>query len=458
MNHGVSMLIESISGIRGTVGDSLTPPVITEYAAAFAQWAGKGTIVLGRDSRVSGKVIADIFARTLQWMGLDVIDIGIVPTPTVQLLTEKWEARGGIAITASHNPFPWNGIKFIDSTGLFLDAEQVTTVLNHKKAGNPAYKAAGEFGEYNKHQDAIALHVENVLKIPYIDIETIRARQFKVVVDAVNGGGSIALPTLLLALGCEVIEINCVPDGHFPHTPEPLPENLTDLLKAVKKHKADIGLAVDPDADRLAVVDEKGNYLSEEYTLVMATEVVLSQTKVKNPKVVTNLSTTLAVTNIAEQYGAECLRTAIGEINVAKKMKEVGAVIGGEGNGGIISPDSHLGRDSLVGAAMVLHFLAMDERPMSEKFAAFPQYKMAKKKIDIGKNDPDAILEALKKEFAYEDCNTVDGLKISRADRWVHLRKSNTEPILRVYSEAPTAEAADELGEQFLNEIKKRMG
>ncbi|MBN2781274.1 MAG: phosphoglucosamine mutase, partial [Candidatus Marinimicrobia bacterium] len=248
------------------------------------------------------------------------------------------------------------------------------------------------------------------------------------------------------------------PDGYFPHTPEPLPENLGDLLDAVREHKADLGLAVDPDADRLAVADEKGNYLSEEYTLVMAAETVLSQCPVPDPKVVTNLSTTLAVTNIAEKYGAVCLRTAIGEINVAKKMKEVDAVIGGEGNGGIISPDSHLGRDSLVGAALVLNFLASDKRPLSEKYAGFPQYKMGKKKIDIAGSDPEAILAKLREKFAQENCNTVDGLKITWPDRWVHLRKSNTEPILRVYSEAPTAEAANELGEKFLNEIKQLMG
>lgn len=452
------MLIESISGIRATIGDSMTPASVVEYASAYGQWVGEGTIILGRDSRVSGKAISNIFARTLQWMGLNVIDIGIVPTPTIQLLTELLEAQGGIAITASHNPFPWNGIKFIDKTGLFLDADQVATVLNNKKTGDYTFKPSGKFGEYSQKEDAILMHVENVLEIPYLNVDAIRKRKFKVVIDAVNGGGSLALPAMLKALGCEVIEVNCIPDGYFPHTPEPLPENLIDLLEAVKNNKADLGLAVDPDADRLAVADEKGNYLSEEYTLVMAAETVLSQCPVPDPKVVTNLSTTLAVTNIAEKYGAECLRTAIGEINVTKKMKEVDAVIGGEGNGGIISPDSHLGRDSLVGAAMVLNFLAADARPMSEKYAELPQYKMGKKKIDIGTNDPDAILEKLKAKFVDEDCNIVDGLKITWADRWVHMRKSNTEPILRVYSEAPTSEAANELGNKFLNEIKELMG
>jgi len=451
------MLIESISGIRGTVGDSLTPFEIVNYAAAFGQWAGKGRVVLGRDSRVSGREIADIFARTLQWMGLHVIDIGIVPTPTVQLMTEKMHARGGIAITASHNPFPWNGIKFIDRTGLFLDADQVAAVLKNKEEGRWVFKPAGEFGGYRAEDNAIVEHVRDVLNIPYVNVEKIRARRFKVVIDAVNGGGSLALPVLLRALGCKVIEINCVPDGNFPHTPEPLPENLTDMLKQIKEHKADIGMAVDPDADRLAVADEKGNYLSEEYTLVMAVDTVLSQCKRKDPKVVTNLSTTLAVTQVAEKYGAEVLRTAIGEINVAKKMRDVEAVIGGEGNGGIISPDSHLGRDSLVGAALVLNFLASDERPLSRKYAEFPLYRMSKKKTATGDHDPDHILAELRIKYADENTDTTDGLKISWEDRWVHMRKSNTEPILRVYSEAPTAEDADALGERFLTEIKKMM-
>ncbi len=451
------MLIESISGIRATIGDSMTPKEVIEYASAYGKWVKKGTVVIGRDSRVSGRVISMIFASTLQWLGLDVIDIGIVPTPTVQLLTEKFNAQGGIAITASHNPFPWNGIKFIDKTGLFLDADQVKAVLNNKKEADFKFQASGDFGKYEKNRDAIDMHVKNVLNIPYLDVDKIRERKFKVVIDAVNGGGSIALPAMLRALGCDVIEVNCEPDGYFPHTPEPLPENLVDLLDAVKRNKADLGLAVDPDADRLAVADELGNYLSEEYTLVMAAETVLSQSKLNNPKVVTNLSTTLAVTNIAEKYGAKCLRTAIGEINVAKKMKEVNALIGGEGNGGIISPCSHLGRDSLVGAAMVLNFLASDEKPLSEKYADFPQYKMSKQKIEIGQNDPEIILEELKKKFSNENCNTVDGLQIKWSDRWVHMRKSNTEPILRVYSEAPSAKEANELAERFMDEIRKLM-
>lgn len=451
------MLIESISGIRGTVGDSLTPAVIVNYAAAFGQWIDTGNIVLGRDSRVSGRVIADICARTLQWMGLNVIDIGIVPTPTVQLLTEKMQAQGGIVITASHNPFPWNGIKFIDKTGLFLDAQQIKSVLENKEKKEWSFKASGEFGGYRVQDNAIVEHVKNVLNIPCIDIEKIRSRRFKVVIDAVNGGGSLALPILLRALGCRVIEINCTPDGYFPHTPEPLPENLGDMLNKIKEHKADLGMAVDPDADRLAVADEKGNYLSEEYTLVMAVDTVLSQCKVENPKVVTNLSTTMAVDDISKKHGAEILRTAIGEINVAKKMKSVAAVIGGEGNGGIISPDSHFGRDSLVGAAMILNFLASDNRPLSKKYAELPRYKMSKKKIMIGEYDPDAILSALKEKFKNENIDTTDGLKVIRKDRWVHIRKSNTEPILRVYSEAPTAEDAAGLGDKFLNEIKKLM-
>lgn len=451
------MLIESISGIRGIVGESLCPSNLVDYAAAFAQFVKKGTVIIGRDSRVSGKTISDLFSRTLQFMGINVVDIGIVPTPTVQLMTEKMNADGGIAITASHNPFPWNGIKFIHRSGLFLDAQQVHTVLENKKNKTWDYKKSGEFGTYTIKENAIDEHVNNVLKIPYLDVEKIRARHFTVVIDAVNGGGSIAVPAMLKALGCNVVEVNCVPDGYFPHTPEPLPENLTDLLENVKIHHADIGLAVDPDADRLAVADDTGRYLSEEYTLVMSAETVLSQCSQDAPKVVTNLSTTLAVDDIAKKYKAEVIRTAIGEINVSKKMKEISAVIGGEGNGGIISPNSHLGRDSLVGSALVLQFLASDERKLSEKFNDFPQYKMGKKKVAIGEHNPEEILESLKVKFAQENTNTVDGLKISWSDRWVHMRKSNTEPILRVYSEAPDQSSANELADRFINEIKSIM-
>ncbi|MEA1987165.1 MAG: phosphoglucosamine mutase [Candidatus Marinimicrobia bacterium] len=452
------MLIETISGIRGVIGTGLTPKKIINYASGFGKWAGKGKIIIGRDSRPSGKIIADLFSDTLAWLGFDVLDIGIVPTPTVQLLTEKFGASGGIVITASHNPFPWNGIKFIAPSGLFLDAEEVEAVLKFSKEESFEYKKSGEFGKISEYANAIEEHIENVLKIPYLDLEKIRSRKFKVVIDAVNGGGSIALPKLLESLGCEVVKVNCKPDGYFPHTPEPLPENLTDLLEAVKNAKADIGMAVDPDADRLAIVDENGNYLSEEYTIVMSIETVLSKNKKVNPIVVTNLSTTLAVEKVAEKYSGKVVRTAVGEINVSKKMREIDATIGGEGNGGIILPDSHLGRDSLVGSALVLQFLAEEDKKLSERYKKLPQFKMSKMKVEVGEYPKEKVIEKLEEKFKNEKINMVDGIKISYENSWVHIRKSNTEPILRVYSEAQSFDEAKELGDKFVSEIKKIIG
>ncbi|MEA3500178.1 MAG: phosphoglucosamine mutase [Candidatus Marinimicrobia bacterium] len=447
------MLIESISGIRGVVGTGLTPKKVMNYASGFGEWAEKGKIIIGRDSRPSGKVIADLFSNTLSWMGFDVIDIGIVPTPTVQFITEKFQAAGGVVITASHNPFPWNGIKFIAPTGLFLDADQVAKVLNFTKNKEFSFKKSGGFGNISEYSEAIDDHIKNILGIPYLDIEKIRSKNFKVVIDAVNGGGSIALPKLLNAFGCEIIKVNCVPDGHFPHLPEPLPENLTDLLEKVKENKADIGMAVDPDADRLAIVDENGKYLSEEYTLVMSLKTVLEKNTKSNPVIVTNLSTTLAVDKIADQYNAKVIRTAIGEINVSKKMKEINSLIGGEGNGGIILPDSHLGRDSLVGAALILQFLVDGDEKLSEKYKKLPQFKMSKMKAEVGNKSKDKIIENLINKYKNENINTVDGIKIIFENSWVHIRKSNTEPILRVYSEATKLEEAVELGKRFVKKI-----
>ncbi|MCD6234978.1 MAG: phosphoglucosamine mutase [Candidatus Neomarinimicrobiota bacterium] len=452
------MLIESISGVRGTIGDSLQPTHIVQYASALGTYLqSKGTVIIGRDSRPSGEAIVRIFSATLQWMGIDVINIGIVPTPTVQLLTEKKGADAGIAITASHNPFPWNGIKYIDHTGLFMNAEQVQKIMSLKNLSDKPFKKSGEFGSYREEGTALSDHIENILEIPYIQVEMIRQKKFRVVVDAVNGGGSLALPALLKELRCDVIEINCTPDGYFPHTPEPLPENLKDLMDAVVRHKAHLGMAVDPDADRLAIVDEGGRYLSEEYTLVMAVKTVLSKTTIKKPLVVTNLSTTLAVDKVTKHLGGRIIRTAIGEINVSATMKAEKAVIGGEGNGGVILPDSHLGRDSLVGAALILQLLTDEDKPLSDIFASLPQYRMSKKKVEIGKSDPDTIITTLKKRYAQKEIDTTDGLKILDRDRWVHLRKSNTEPILRVYSEAPTLEEAESLGEAMIGEIKREL-
>lgn len=452
------MLIESISGVRGIVGESLKPTNIVEYAAALGTYLdSKGTVVIGRDSRPSGEAIVRIFSATLQWMGINVINLGIVPTPTIQLITEKRRVDAGIAITASHNPFPWNGIKYIDRSGLFMSAEQVQYLLNLKKEGNFLFKQSGEFGTYTEVSSALEEHIDNVLSIPYIHPEEIKKKHYRVVVDAVNGGASVALPVLLKKLGCEVIELYCKPDGYFPHIPEPLPENLTDLMSAVVLHHADVGMAVDPDGDRLAIVDEEGHYLSEEYTLVMAVKTVLSKTTVKNPLVVTNLSTTLAVDRIVEMYGGKIIRTPVGEINVSSRMKKENAIIGGEGNGGVILPASHLGRDSLVGAALILQLLTDEKIPLSEIFIHLPQYRMCKKKVDISTADPDKLLEKLKEKFSNKNINTEDGLKIIEKNRWVHIRKSNTEPILRIYAEAPILEEAESLADAMIGEIKREI-
>ncbi|MCK5520014.1 MAG: phosphoglucosamine mutase, partial [Candidatus Marinimicrobia bacterium] len=431
-----------------------------KYASALARLIPKnGKIIIGRDSRVSGEHITGILTRTLTWAGCEVVEVGIVPTPTVQLLVETKNAAAGIAITASHNPFPWNGLKFIDKTGRFFNAAQMQSLIDYKNSDEMvAFCESGDFAAHSEYTGAMADHIQNVLDIPWIYVDKIRARKYKVVVDAVNGGASVFIPALLRELGCEVVELYCTPDGNFPHTPEPLPQNLTKLCKVVAKEGADLGMAIDPDGDRLAIVDENGKFISEEYTLVMSVKTVLEKSKVEKPLVVTNLSTTLAVDDITHQFGGEVIRTAIGEINVSQAMAEKNAVIGGEGNGGIILPDSHLGRDSLVGAALILQFMTENKDPISKLFAELPQYKMSKKKMELGSMNPEKVLDSLKKNHSNDEINTVDGLKIIFSDRWVHIRKSNTEPIIRIYSEAPTMEAAEKLGNDIINEVNELLG
>ncbi len=448
-------LIETISGIRGVVGSGLTPERVIGYCAALAKMGQVQKLVIGRDSRPSGETLSDLAARALSWAGIEVVDLGIVPTPTVQLMVEDLNADAGIAVTASHNPFPWNGLKFIDRSGRFFNAAQMKQLLDLKgENSRPEYRGSGEFARIEKYGAALNDHIRNVLDIPWIDVERIRARKFKVVVDAVNGGASLFIPALLTELGCEVVPLYCVPDGLFPHTPEPLPANLTDLLEAVVAHKADLGMAIDPDGDRLAICDENGRYLSEEYTLVMAVKAVLSRVREKGALVVTNLSTTRAVDDMAALYEARVIRTAIGEINVSQTMAEQKATIGGEGNGGIILPDSHLGRDSLVGAALVLQFLVDGGESLSTLYDTLPRYKMSKKKMELGQLDPADVIRRLEDLHQQDDCDMTDGLKISHEKSWVHIRKSNTEPIIRIYSEAPDQAAADKLGDGIMTEVR----
>ncbi len=447
----MSKLMVSVSGIRGVVGETLTPENLVQFVAAYGQWLGGGPVVVGRDSRVTGEMVENIVVGSLQAVGCDVIKIGVVPTPTVQMAIEKLGATGGIAITASHNPIQWNALKLMNSEGMFLDAEEGKTVIELASGGTFAWKDWQGVGSVRTYDRAVRDHAEAILALPYIDVDAIRARHFKVAIDCVNGAGSTFLPDFLHTLGCEVVGLNTYPNGLFPHTPEPLPQNLTVLANTIRSNNLDIGFAVDPDSDRCAVFSETGSPLVEEYTLALAVNFILKR---KKGPVVTNLSTTLAIEKIAERYAVPVVRTKVGEIHVAKKMKEVGAVIGGEGNGGVILPDVHLGRDAPVAIALTLQQLVEFGGTISELHKTLPQFKMVKKKIEIGATDPDRILLEIQKRHKDEDLNTEDGVKILGSDRWVHLRKSNTEPIIRIYAEAPTAAEAEKLADKMMQEIQ----
>lgn len=452
-------LMVSISGIRGTVGDSLTPEVVMKYASAFAEYCGRGTIVVGRDGRITGDQIAASTIGALRAMGSDVVDIGIVPTPTVQIAVEKLKAAGGISITASHNPIEWNGLKFLSKTGLFLDAEENREFWAIADEGKREYRHWSKVGKLITNNSLIDKHIELIEKLPFINKRKIRAKKFIVVLDSVNAAGGIIMPRLLERFGCEVIKLNCDVSGVFAHTPEPLPENLTQLREAVKKHKADFGIAVDPDVDRLVLITEKGEPFSEEYTVAHCVQVVLSKRKrTKGAKVVVNLSTTRAVEDIAAKFGANVVRTPVGEINVAKRMRELNATVGGEGSGGVILPDVHLGRDAPVGAALTLQHMAEFGGTLSELKASLPQYFITKGKVELSHGSPDQVLATLQREN--EDkarITTDDGLKLDFEESWVHLRKSNTEPIIRIIAEAKTKQGADDLVSEFTKRIDESL-
>lgn len=459
----------SISGIRGIVGSSLTPEVIVKYAAAYAEYCKRGTIVIGRDGRITGKSIAHIVSSTLLQMGCEVIALGICPTPTVQLAVEKKKAAGGISITASHNPMEWNGLKFLAPTGLFLDAEENKAFWSIADLQPRTYAPWNRQGKHTPDPSFIDEHIQNVLSLSYIDVEKVRRRNLKVVLDCVNAAGGVIVPKLLKEFGCEIVETNCDVSGVFAHTPEPIPENLTDLCRRVREEKADLGIAVDPDVDRLVLINEKGEPFSEEYTIASVVKFVLERESgsqssrtvgnqasntLNTHRVVVNLSTTRAVDDIAKKYGAEVIRTAVGEINVAKKMREIGAIVGGEGSGGVILPASHIGRDAPVGIGLTLQHLAEFGGTLSELKQTMPQYLITKGKVEVGKLNPDDTLKRLQDRYSSNGVvNTLDGLKIDFADSWVHLRKSNTEPIIRIIAEAPTKQQADELVNQFTKEI-----
>lgn len=456
-------LMVSISGIRGIVGSTLTPEVVVKYASAFGEYCKRGRIIVGRDGRITGKSIGHLVTSTLLQTGCDVAAIGICPTPTVALAVEKTKAAGGISITASHNPMIWNGLKFFGPSGLFLDAGENRDLWTIADQPSRSYVAWNKQGRFTSLESFPEEHIRAALSIPFVRPEAVRGRRFKIVLDCVNAAGGSIVPQLLSELGCEVIEMNCDVSGIFAHTPEPIPENLQDLCKRVRKVRADIGIAVDPDVDRLVLIDERGEPFGEEYTIANVVKFVLGtmsgggvRTKNRRQKsVVVNLSTTRAVEDIAKSFGYNTVRTPVGEINVAKKMKEIGAVVGGEGSGGVILPDVHLGRDALVGIVLTLQHLAESGGTMSALKQSMPQYSITKGKVELSSMDPGRVLRHIEQKYASKGrMNTDDGLKIDFADSWVHLRKSNTEPIVRIIAEAHDKKSADRLVKEFTAEIQ----
>jgi phosphomannomutase len=452
MEVEVSKLMISISGIRGIVGDGLTPQVIVNFAQAFGTYVGNGKVVVGRDSRVTGAMVKHAVLSGLLATGCDVIDIGLCPTPTVQMAVEHLKARGGIAITASHNPIEWNALKLIDSSGLFLDEAQGGKVLKFVEQNQFQNVAWDQVGKVELNDEAIDHHINSILKLNLIEPEKIAVKKFKVVVDCVNGAGGTILPKLLEKLACQVTFINEEPTGLFPRAPEPLPENLKDLCKKVKAVKADIGFAVDPDVDRLAIVSEKGEPLGEEYTLALAVNYVLQK---KRGTVVVNASVSKVIDDIAAKYDAEVTRTKVGEIFVSQKMKEVKAAIGGEGNGGVILPELHLGRDAPLGIALTLQQLALAGGTISELYSSLPQYFQSKNKIKLKDIDVSSVLDVIIEKHKKQKIDLTDGVKILWRNQWIQIRPSNTEPIIRIYSEARTVEQANALGFKFIKEIEK---
>ena len=441
-----SKLMISVSGIRGIVGDGLNPEIITKYAAAFGTWANGGTIVIGRDSRVSGELVKTAVIAGLLSTGCKIIEIGIVPTPTVEIAVKNLNAHGGIAITASHNPVEWNALKLIGPNGYFLTSFQMDEVLELAHLNNIAYADWDRLGKIQYYDFAIQNHIEKILELPYVTSDSLRKRNFKVVVDCVNGAGGTIISKLLNELGCEVITINEEPHGIFPRNPEPTSENLHALEQSVLNHKADIGFAVDPDVDRLAIVSDEGKAVGEEITLALATDFVLSH---KQGPVVVNASTTMAIDDIAAKYHCKCHRTKIGEINVSTKMKETHAVIGGEGNGGVILPDIHLGRDAVTGMVLILQYMLENQKPISESIRLLPSYIMKKDKIELGKIDIAKVLDKIMKDYSSEKIDLTDGVKILFKESWIHFRKSNTEPIVRIIAEAKTKKELEKLIKSF---------
>jgi phosphomannomutase len=455
-------LIKSISGIRGTIGgkpgEGLSPLDVVKYTAAYAQWAKLQhpgqliTIVVGRDARISGPMVQSLVVSTLSGMGCLVVDLGMATTPTTEIAVKEEQAQGGIILTASHNPKQWNALKLLNHEGEFLNAEEGAKVLEIAENESYQFAEVDDLGEIFT-KDYTDIHIQQVLELELVDVEAIREAEFKVAIDAVNSVGGIVIPALLRALGVnEIVEINCEPTGHFAHTPEPLPENLVETAEIIRNDSVDVGFVVDPDVDRLAIISEDGSMFNEEYSLVSIADYVLGITP---GNTVSNLSSSRALRDITEKHGGSYSAAAVGEVNVVAKMKETSAVIGGEGNGGIIYPASHYGRDSLVGVALFLSHLAKSGLKCSELRRTYPDYFISKNKIELTTEiNVESILVKMKEKYQNEQVTDIDGVKIDFADRWVHLRKSNTETIIRIYAEAPSMLEADQLAQTIIHDIQ----
>jgi len=456
-------LIKSISGIRGTIGgapgENLTPLDVVKFSAAYGTWllsnsGNKKVVVVGRDARISGKMISRLVCNTLNGMGIDILDLGLSTTPTVEMAVTMENAGGGIIITASHNPMQWNALKLLNNEGEFIgeaDGKRLLEIIENEEY---IFAEIHNLGKYKKDDTYIDKHIQEILKLPLVDVEAIKNKGFKIAIDCVNSTGGIAVPKLLNALGVTNIrELYCEPNGHFPHNPEPLPENLVEIASEIEKHNCDLGIVVDPDVDRLALVCEDGEMFGEEYTLVAVADYIL---KNKKGNTVSNMSSTRALKDITLKAGGNYTASAVGEVNVVVEMKKSNAVIGGEGNGGIIYPELHYGRDSLVGIALFLTHLAKENIPASRLRASYPNYHISKNKIELTPEiNVDEILVKMKTKYQKEEINTIDGVKIDFEDTWVHLRKSNTEPIIRIYAEAEHASTADNLADKIIQDIKE---
>ncbi len=457
-------LIKSISGIRGTIGgeqgDNLTPIDVVKFTTAYTRLLAelypdkRLTVAVGRDARLSGEMVDSLVEGTLLGCGVDVINIGLCTTPGVEVAVKYYGADGGVIITASHNPRQWNALKLLNAEGEFINAAQGARLLELAEQSDFSFPTIDSIGKVTKRKDFNNKHIEKVLSLPMVNASAVSQRGFKVVVDAVNSVGGVVIPELLHRMGCEVIELNCEPNGEFAHNPEPLAENLTEISEVIRLQGADLGVVVDPDVDRLALVCEDGEMFGEEYTLVAVADYILSQQQGGNT--VSNLSSSRALRDVTLAHGGSYSASAVGEVNVVEMMKATGAIIGGEGNGGVIYPESHYGRDSLVGVALFLTYFASKNISMSELKSSYPQYYASKNKIELTPEiNVDAILSEIKSRYADEQVNDIDGVKIDFAESWVHLRKSNTEPIIRIYTEAKSEEEAANLATKFIDELRE---